>query len=427
MNTNGWDTISVLDIKQVNAQLQKRLAELVMKFDTSWTDAFAGQFEAKGNFGPWSITGGSGADIYLTLPIRSGTLSQKNVTGKIIDISGMTVEVEVNLEWIPSSVSAGVTNLQFDLGAITPQGGQRKPGDIFVKNVSDPKKTGFGLDVGNGIANALLSNQDKISFIFAQTGIVNAQTATWLLPKRSTYSYHTPQGGSESYLAILSVTTDRDISQLNSNIDSGIVSSQYPLAFVISGDLFLQNAILPVLPGTFPHSNAGNFSYANGKISLVRSFDLDSIREGAIDYTPTIESLTIEIDANALNSSASGSCGLHLPHAYLSFSAVTNNVLVYNTTNQTFSFQKDPNPVSNSHNHVPWYDYLIGLGALGAAIIAIVLAAVESGLGDSLSGSKLAGSLSAAPASTVKWVGLDQVRIQNGELNDCLLFHSDVA
>jgi hypothetical protein len=425
MNMNGWDMISVIEINQVNIQLQKRMGELLVSFDTHWDDAFAGQYRATGKFGAWSLVGGSGSDIWLMLPITSGSLSLVGGADAATDISGMTVELEVNLEWIPSKVTQGAKTLQFDLSSIAPPNGPRPPGGIFVKSVSDPKKTGFGPQVGKGIASALLENKDKITFVFAETGIVDPKTATWLLPKRSTYSYHSPQGIA-AFLAILSVTTDRDISGLNSNVDSGLANARFPVSLAISGGLFLENGILPVLPHAFPNTDASTFSYANGTITLRHGFNLNSIREGLIDYTPTVNSLSISINSNALKSLAAGTCGLHLPNAYLDFSTTTNNVLAYNAASQTFSFLADPNPVTGSNSHVPWYDYLIGLGPIGAAVMACVLAAVESGLSGCLSSTQLAGSLASAPASTVVWAGLDQIKVQQAELNDCLVLHASV-
>jgi hypothetical protein len=427
MNINRWDTISVLDIAQVNAQLHSRLSQLLMTFDTTVLDGFAGDYDAKGQFGPWSITGGSDTDIYVTLPITSGTLTPKEGSGPATDISGMSVEVEVNLEWFPSTVSAGVSDLQFDLESVPPPGGTRERGGIYVKSVTDPNGTGFGGEVGSGIAAALVGNKDKITFVFAQIGVVDTRTATWLLPKKSVYSYHTPQGSSGGYLAILSVVTDRDISGLNANIDSGIIDPAYPLAFVVSSELFLEHAILPALPGAFPGTSAANFRYGGHQITLAKSFDMKSIKEGAIYYTPNVQSLIITIDGNALKNTASGACGLHLPNAYLDFSATSTNVLVFDAGTSTFSFRKDPNPSTHSSSHMPWYDYLISLGAVGAAIMAIVLAAVESGLGDSLSSSELAGSLSDLPGSGVQWDGLNQITIRQAALSDCFVLHADVA
>jgi hypothetical protein len=426
METNGWDTISVLNIQQVNAQLETRLSALVMTFQTSWTDGFSGSYTATGSFGPWSITGGSGADIYLTLPITSGSL-QPQAGGAATDISGMAVTVIVNLEWVPAAVTPQGKNLQFALTSVTAPGGTRQPGGIYVKSVDDPHNTGFGAEVGSGIANTLLDNKDKITFIFAQTGVVDLSTATWLEPKQSTYSFHQPGGGNDQYLAILSVTDDRDISGLNSNIDSGIASSQYPLAFVVSGNLFLQNVIMPALPGAFTGATAANFAYAAGQITMVSQFNLSAVQAGAIWYTPTVTSMTVSVDATALKNVTSGTVYLDMPNAYMDFAATTNNVLTYDPGNQSFAFAKDPNPSTSTNDRVPWYDYILTLGAIGAAITAIVLAAVESGLAGSLSGSALAGSLSSAPATSVAWQGLDQITIASGSLNDCFLLLANVA
>ncbi|AXA90938.1 TULIP family P47-like protein [Massilia sp. YMA4] len=428
MNTFGWDTISVVNIDQVNRQLTQRLSELLMTFDTSWDDAFAGKFAAQGNFGPWSITGGDASDIHLTLPITNGTIRPVTpAQGAAVDISGMSVTLEVNLAWVPSAVAPGAHDLCFALNAVTPAGAARQPGDIYFMGASDPHDTGKGRELGTGVANVLLDNKDKITFVFAQTGLIDPNTATWLLPKQSAYSYHTPTGSAQGYLAIFSVTTDRDISQLATNIDSAMTGSNSPLVLAISGDMFMQNAILPGLPATFPGTSPSNFQCAAGQITLAAGFDLPSVTVGAIGYTPTVDTLTIAINSNALRTAASGHCGLHLPNAQMTFSTTTNNVLAFDPVGQTFSFQPDPNPQSSSDSDVPWYDYLIGLGALGAAIIAIVLKAVENAVGETMSGTGLAGKLAAAPASTVRWAGLERVRIQTAELNDCLMLYATIA
>ena len=142
----------------------------------------------------------------------------------------------------------------------------------------------------------------------------------------------------------------------DSNIDSGIASSQYPLSFAISGDLFLANVIRPALPGAFPESNLSDFAYANGAITLAKQFNLSAVKAGAIWYTPTVTSLTITINANALKNATSGSVYLDLPNAYMDFSATTNNVLTYTPAGEAFTFQKDPNPVTSTNDRVPWYD-----------------------------------------------------------------------
>lgn len=425
MDTNGWDTISVLNITEVNQQLNTRLSSLSMTFDTSWVDGFAGTYAAHGSFGAWSITGGSGSDIYLTLPITSGALGLQGKS-ETTDISGMAVTLVVNLEWVPSVVNPTLKNLQFALDSVTAPGGSRPEGGIYVMGVTDPKATGFGAQVGAGIANALLDNKDEITFVFAQTGVVDTATATWIEPVQSTYSYHTPAGGDQSFLAVLSTTSSRDISSLTGNVDAGIASSEYPLAFVISGNLFLEHVILPALPGAFPLAPPGTFVYANGAITIDQPFNLPDLPVG-IGYTPTVTAMSISIDANALKNTMSGAVYLDMPNAYLDFTSITNNVLSFDGTSSTFAFAADPNPVVSTSQDVPWYDYVLTLGAAGAAITAIVLVCLESGLQTSLSGSNLAGSLASAPATSVRWQGLEQITVEAGSLNDAFLLLANVS
>lgn len=425
MDTNGWDTISVLNITEVNQQLHNRLSALSMTFDTTWVDGFAGTYVAQGSFGPWSITGGSGSDIYLTLPISAGTLTLQGKSATT-DLTGMAVTVVVNLEWVPTVVDPTLKNLQFSLKSVTAPGGTRPEGGIYVMGVTDPNATGFGAQVGAGIANTLLDNKDEITFVFAQTGVVDTATATWIEPVQSTYSYHSPSGSDQTYLAILSTTTSRDISTLTGNVDAGIASSQYPLSFVISGNLFLEHVILPALPAAFPLAPPGTFTYANGAISIDQPFNLSELPVG-IGYTPNVTAMSIAIDANALKNTMVGAVYLDMPNAYLDFTSITNNVLSFDATTSTFSFAADPNPIESTSQDVPWYDYVLTLGALGAAITALVLVCLESGLGSALSGGNLAGSLASAPATSVRWQGLEQITVEAGALNDAFLLLANVS
>jgi hypothetical protein len=185
--------------------------------------------------------------------------------------------------------------------------------------------------------------------------------------------------------------------------------------------------ILPSLTKAFTGASASTFAYANEQITMAHPFNLSAVKSGAIWYTPTVTSMTVSINANALKNVTSGSVYLHMPNAYLDFSATTNNVLTYDAAHTTFAFQKDPHPTTSTKDRVPWYDYILTGGALGAIITAVVLAAVESSLANSLAGSALAGSLSEAPATSVTWQGLGQITIAAGSLNDCFLLQANVA
>ena len=439
VDTGGWDTISVLDIHVVNAQLASRLGDVVMSFDTSWTDAFSGSVTADGRFGPWQITGGSISDIYLTLPIASGTATPQGSSGST-DLSGMSVTLEVNLTWIPSEVTPEGQSLQFDLTEVTQQGVDRTPGGVYVKSVNDPHDTGYGSHLADAIANVLVDNKDKVTFVFAQTGIVDSSTATWLQPKRSAYSYHAPlgqqypvggdgdQAPTRAYLAVLSVTSDRDISGLNSQLEDGLISTEHPLTFVVSPRAFPGQRDPACAAGRVHPCQREQLHLHRHCHRPLRHVEQPGPGPGGGDLVHAHDHRA-EPDhrLRRAENQASGSVYLDLPNAYVYFSSTTSNVLVFDPVGATFTFQKDPSPVTSSSDDVPWYDYILSLTAIGALVTAIVVACVESGLADSLSGSALAGSLAGAPATTVRWAGLDQITVASGALNDCFILQADVG
>jgi hypothetical protein len=77
---------------------------------------------------------------------------------------------------------------------------------------------------------------------------VSPATNGWLTPVHSDYYYADAGDGSTGYLAILSVTSDRDISQLDRKIDPALIDDSSSMFFAVSPELFLKNVIQPVIP-----------------------------------------------------------------------------------------------------------------------------------------------------------------------------------
>ncbi|MEL6533784.1 MAG: TULIP family P47-like protein [Bacteroidota bacterium] len=425
MNLNGWDTVSVIDQGKVNRKLSDNASKLVMNFNTGWEDGFSGDYLGQGDFGAWKIVGGSGTDIHIEIPIIVGHAWPKGKEEKKTDLAGITLTYEVNLALIPSSVHGEGKKLQFEIHKVTPAGQQRSEGGISLIGQTDPHHTKFARQLGQALAGVLVDNNDKISFIFAQVGISGDGVPAWLEPVQSRYSYHVPQGGTKGYLAVLSMTTQGDLPSSGTNIDSGLIPSDHDVTFAMSGDLFLEHIIMPALPDAFSNASLDNFSYSSGKISLAKDFDLDGVQVAAITYYPKMTSMDITIDSGKIKNVAKGSVYLDMPNAYLNYGSTVENKLEYDASTQKISFDKDPNPSTHHSADVPWYDYLLGLGAIGAAIIAAVLAGVESGVGSSLSGSNMGGSLRSATAKVVSW-GND-VTVKAGTLEDCFYMQGNIS
>ena len=416
MDIQDWDTISIIDVASVNAQLKASLNKLIDSFNYQGESAFAGSYTISGDFGPWQVSGGSDQLLNLDIPISKGTLA---VGTRSTDISGMTVTVEVTLNLLPSPTNSRITELRFDFKVAGSKDSPSVPGLVRPIACTDPKKTGQSSYVMDAVAAVLVHNASEVSYVFAQIGLVDPKVPSWLTPVRSRYGYQQPRGGPSGYLAVFSVTTDRNVSGLSTQIGSDLVSSSYPLSFIISGPLFLAHVILPLLPAAFPGTNASYFAFANNTISLTKPFNLKGVAPAGITYTPVAQSLTIAVNDNKLSNSMSGTVDLHMPNASMSFSVSTQNVLQYNPSTNSFTFLSDPSPVTKSEKNIPWYDYiLIGLaGGIAIGIFAIVINVVADEVRDAINSGGAGGELNDAPAKVVAWSGMETITVRAAGLS----------
>jgi P-47 protein len=416
LDIQDWDTISIIDVSSVNAQLRASLNKLIDSFDYQGTSAFGGSYTVSGEFGPWQVSGGSDQLLNLDIPILKGTLS---AGGRSTDLAGMTATVEVTLNLLPSPINAKVMELRFDFRVAGSKNSPAVPGLVRPISCSDPKNTGQSSYVMDAVANVLVHNASEVSYVFAEIGLVDLTIPSWLTPVRSRYSYQQPAGGKNGYLGVFSVTSDRDVSGLSTQIGSDLVSLSYPWSFLISGPLFLEHVILPMLPAAFPGTDTTYFAFSNNTISITKPVNLQAVEPAGIPYTPVVQTLALTIDDNKLSNSTSGTVDLHMPNASMSFSISTHDVLQYTASTNSFSFLPDPSPVTQSQNNIPWYDYLlVGLAAvISLAIFPAVINAVANDVANAINSGDVGGQLNDAPPKVVAWNGMDAMTVRDAGLS----------
>ena len=416
MDIQDWDTISIIDVASVNAQLGASLDKLIDSFDYQGTSAFGGSYTISGEFGPWQLSGGSDQLLNLDIPISKGTLSAGD---RSTDIGGMTVTVEVTLTLLPSPTNEHITELRFDFKVAGSKDSPAVPGLVRPIACSDPKKTGQSSYVMDAVAAVLVHKASEVSFVFAEIGLVDLSIPSWLTPVRSRYGYQQPTGGKSGYLAVFSVTSDRNVSSLSTQIGSDLVSLSYPWSFIISGPLFMEHVILPMLPIAFPGTDTSYFAFANNTISITKPLNLKGVAPAGTTYIPVVQALALAIDDNKLTNATSGTVDLHMPNASMSFSVSTQNVLQYNVATNSFSFLPDPSPVTRSEKNIPWYDYiLIGLaGPIALAIFPAVINAVADDVRDAINSGGTGGQLNDAPAKVVAWSGMQPMIVRDAGLS----------
>lgn len=419
MNIGQWDTICTVQTSYVNQQLANNLDQILQEFSYGGDDPFAGPYTIRGTFGPWQVVpGGSNSLLHMQVPIKSGTLSPRS--GSSTDISGMSVVVEISLALLPAPGSSSQHELRFDFREVGTQPGDTTPGLVTPFSVSDPNHTGKGSTVENAVVQCLVAHGSEVSFVFATVGVVDPGAQSWLSPTASTYNYTNPVGGGEGFLSILSATQGQDISGWDAQIDSALLSTEYPITFAVSQPLFLQNVVMPLLPRSFPGTDASTFAYRAGTgIVSTRGFGTPGVQKGAITYYPEVTSLVVSASDNHLSTSAQGTCDLDVPNAYMGFSVSASNVLQYDAGANTLHFQPDPNPTTSHDNHIPWYDYvLIALtGGIALAIFAIVVPIIANEIADDLNSAGTL-DLSQTPPQTVMWQGMEALQVQDAGLSD---------
>jgi Clostridium P-47 protein len=418
MDIGSWDTICVIAVDQINQQLTAKLDQLIQSFDYSGADPFGSTYEFSGTFGPWQVVpGGSNTLIHVQIPVTSGKLVSGSAT---TDVSGMSVVVEVSLQLLPVQAQGNAQQLTFDFRQAGTQPGDTTPGLVTPISFSDPNNTGKGSLLLSAVVAVLVNNASEVSFVFATIGVVDPSTPSWLTPVRSTYDYSQPVGGTAGYLAILSVTSDRDITGYDTQIDPGLVSSSYPVTFAVSQPLFMQNIVLPILPSAFPNTSAQTFQCSNGVITNTGEFGTPGVTKGAITYHPEVTSLQVTSTDNYLQVATSGNVDLDMPNASMDFSVTAKNVLTYDQGSNTLTFQPDPNPMTSHSNNIPWYDYvLIALtGGIALAIFSIVVPLIASEIADDLNSGSSGIDLTKAPPKTVQWQGMQSFQVQDAGLDD---------
>ena len=283
----SWDTISILDIAQVNQALAANHIRLIMEFSfSSPGNQFSPAYNASGQLGAWTLDQGSSGDLLrLELPIVNGAIRAGNDQS---DLQGTTAVMEVSLDFLPDSTSPGVSNLVFSFQH-PGQVGQPPQRDVVTPiRLLGPAATLAQLGVAgqnallNGLANELSSQAAALSYIFARLNLIAPDTHFWLTPQRSAYCYYSTGSPLRGFLAILSVITDRPVDGLAREVDAMVFpDSASDMSFAFTGDLFLEHLIMPAVVAVFgAHVTNTTFAF-NANTHQIKSSSGVSFEFGA--------------------------------------------------------------------------------------------------------------------------------------------------
>lgn len=393
MDLFGWDVVSATDIALVNSALEHGADKVIPSFEVKEPG-----ISASGKFGAWKIVpGASGTMLMLSIAIASGSVTPDG--GAAVDLAGMSAVFRVTLSLLPSPSNSASTELRFDFQSV---------GDA---NAATGAVQPISIDTGGkltemqeaallqGMANGLVANADKISFVFAEVN--PAASLSWMKPVHLAYCYEAPTGGAE-VLAILAVTTDRDVSGLDHKVDPSLLSGAGNCAVAVSPVLFMRNIMVPALaPGL--HGKPNDFTVtAGGTIKNVRSISLPKEKKGLITYYPKVTQVRASISDTRVELSVSGSCDMYMGVS-MTFDGSSSISAAFAGGKMSFKAQK---PVFHKHVHMHWYDHLFAIITwLAEIILQIVVNAIGSALANGLSSIAEGEKIGTSAADMVRWGG----------------------
>ncbi|MEM7375101.1 MAG: TULIP family P47-like protein [Bacteroidota bacterium] len=417
MNIHGWDTVFAISVDKVNSALASNNGTIPEAFDFT-----QGGLRMSGTFDAWHIVnGGSGNLLRMNFPIKTGSFQMPGQSA--VSLAGITLVAEVHLALLPEGNSS--KRLTFDIKAVG-KNGQTGPGLITPVTLLDPQhhltSSQFGL-VFSLLPTFMVTHAQQVSFVFATVNFAPPNSNSWLTPVKSDYAFIGKNDGS-SFLAILSVTRNRDTSRLERKVDPGIIKTGANSGILISRDLFLANVIQPSMPSAYPHTSSGNFVFSASDHSIRNRGSLrgPDAKAGAITYHPVISSLRTTVNGGNLSTNLSGSTDMHAGIT-MTYQIATSYSLGFNTGNQSLTFRQNGTPSSSHHASIPWY--LAFMGPLAILIIEIIVPILANEIAASLNGA-VSSSITQTPPQTVKWKGAEPMRVHQALLDQNFLMQGTV-
>lgn len=427
METYSWDVVYACSGSYVNAQLSRSCGTYIQAF--TYEDSIV---DLSGQFDAWKLVpGGSGTLLHFECPIPQGTLRIKE-QNRVVSLKEIVPLVQMQLTLIQGSGQKVTHRLVFHCTRVGEQKDDQTPGTVTVINpdVSGvlQKQKGGALIAGvlaTALARCFVHNAAQLSYVFADLLPTPTGTnSTWLIPQSLAYCYQQPNDGSLGGLAILGLLRDASTALLPRTFDATLLMSS-DFGFLLSAAQFMQHVVLPALLATLQGKARPDDLHVDvegGTLTLAKSFDLDRVKVGLINYTPKVTALCFYIEGTFLQCAVTTRTNITgLASAFITNSVSSRHSTVFDRKTRTFSFQKDPNVVTTQNTHIPWWESVVGVLTLG--IMNVVTKAVSLAIEDAVSrmeSSKTAAHFGHVTPGLVSWSGQEDITIVRGGMQNTI-------
>jgi hypothetical protein len=293
VDAGGWDMVVGLPLSQINAALSAEAAKLDLSF--SYNAPSSGQsFSIQGTFGPWSISGGSGQDLILTIPIATGTFtSSGEASGAFalpagpLDLGGLSVSIDTRLEFQMGPSASQTSNMIFAFtdgisetssSVGTPVAGTLSGGSNLPQLVQEL--------LPYAVASCLAANLSKMDFVFATlTANMGGPAPGQAVQSEWQYVLANQQNGAGQTLAIFYSGSAQTSS--TANVPGQIEVGGDDCVIVLSQQATLDTVLIPAIISGLDHvRNLGPATGGMGPLLLKAPPASNSVPSSTLIGTP---------------------------------------------------------------------------------------------------------------------------------------------
>ena len=375
-STNGWDTVSVCLVSDLNTAIEKQ-KRYPLSMDYQVIEG-KNTYQVKADFGPWSIiAGGDGANINLKIPFKNLNC---NFGGESYTSQQCEAIIQSHLAFFPAPkkiADPGTYQLEFERE-------QANGASISVIEFnSDLPSLSVAPLVQTVFSEWLNSNETlkniQILFATAQLNMPDNKDFEWLIPTYSSYAYTDINGDlTKSKFGVLCMVKDRiapDIHQMPA-IDFSS-ESKNNFAFMINREVFVEYQLMPSLPQAFENASSENFKFDGTRITA-DNLQLPSVRYGLLDYYPELNQMTMTITETQIICELDFTTNISPGIDAKTFVKTTHTVtLGYNDNNEPIMvYEQDGDVITRNQTEV-------AAGVIVTEVIAeIIVAVVGIGVGN---------------------------------------------
>jgi hypothetical protein len=420
---NGWDAMVATSQANVNQAMQLAYNDglLPKTADAQFTIKVFGMdipASVNGELGAWSLAGGSGKNVVISIPFTGGSATVGTTT---YPLTGVVLQVTILLQYIKSPIQpAGGTNYTLTIDFTSPDA-------IVAVNVENPPA---GLDASS--IEIVLLNYLKAALGGHTYDIVTVSLQAveedypYLVPTLFEYAVDTNSTDPDSTIFGVQMLTLNTVPG-NQDIVPGTVPIGTPAcdsAALISNQLFVQKLLLPGLAtGMGVDASSLTTQYVAGTWTVINNGNITL----NTSHNPTLTSVSAVVDNNVLTINLAGNVEA-TPGITIDFTVMATYTLQLTTSGGTQTLnlvQQAGSPTVNHTVHVA--DWVIIVASVLAALVlatmgpiaALIIAGIEAliiylvaKIANDKAGSLLASSMPAKVSGNVNWTNLQYFTVQ---------------